>query len=294
MKIICKDLKGPSASIKIQRKNQPLIKKNEKFTSKNIYPKNKKDDLNKLPDINNNGKSPIIMKRRYVNKLEKKNQIKKYNHSRNNISLDKSKNTSKTVNFNNLKNKGIRKFSFHKQKLKIMEDCEDNIDINIYKSNQDLELNKKLLRGLKMSNFKENNKSKKYLPNIIKERQINANSLINVLGSYYKLFNSNKILTNFNNLINPNKDFFENNNFFDKISVLSYIEKKVIIIQRIFKKYLKRKREKIKTNNYYIKKNEPDIFNISLSEEDLSFSEYVNKEGELIEISSENEEMNEI
>jgi hypothetical protein len=113
---------------------------------------------------------------------------------------------------------------------------------------------------------------------------IKGNKNINMPKHGYKLFATTKIINNFNNQINQNKnkeiyticDNNQNNNDNKKIDVLFDIEKKVTKIQKYFRNHLKdeednniKNENKNKNNNVII----DIISDISLSEEELNFSE---------------------
>ena len=113
---------------------------------------------------------------------------------------------------------------------------------------------------------------------------IKGNKNINMPKHGYKLFATTKIINNFNNQINQNKnkeiyticDNNQNNNDNKKIDVLFDIEKKVTKIQKYFRNHLKDEKDnniknenKNKNNNVII----DIISDISLSEEELNFSE---------------------
>jgi hypothetical protein len=111
---------------------------------------------------------------------------------------------------------------------------------------------------------------------------IKGNKNINMPKHGYKLFATTKIINNFNNQINQNKnkeiyticDNNQNNNDNKKIDVLFDIEKKVSKIQKYFRNHLKDEKDnniknENKNNNVII----DIISDISLSEEELNFSE---------------------
>ena len=111
---------------------------------------------------------------------------------------------------------------------------------------------------------------------------IKGNKNINKPKLGYKLFATTKIINNFNNQINQNKnkeiyticDNNQNNNDNKKIDVLFDIEKKVTKIQKYFRNHLKDEEDnniknENKNNNVII----DIISDISLSEEELNFSE---------------------
>ena len=113
---------------------------------------------------------------------------------------------------------------------------------------------------------------------------IKGNKNINMPKHGYKLFATTKIINNFNNQINQNKnkeiyticDNNQNNNDNKKIDVLFDIEKKVTKIQKYFRNHLKdeednniKNENKNKNNNVII----DIISDISLSEEEVNFSE---------------------
>ena len=113
---------------------------------------------------------------------------------------------------------------------------------------------------------------------------IKGNKNINMPKHGYKLFATTKIINNFNNQINQNKnkeiyticDNNQNNNDNKKIDVLFDIEKKVTKIQKYFRNHLKdeednniKNENKNKNSNVII----DIISDISLSEEELNFSE---------------------
>ena len=180
------------------------------------------------------------------------------------------------------------------KKIKLNTNNINNIN-NLYSKNKS---SKKLLSkhsgstyNLKMSqnNMKKKNINISTSGNLgvvrhLDRKIIKGNKNINMPKHGYKLFATTKIINNFNNQINQNKnkeiyticDNNQNNNDNKKIDVLFDIEKKVTKIQKYFRNHLKdeednniKNENKNKNNNVII----DIISDISLSEEELNFSE---------------------
>ena len=178
------------------------------------------------------------------------------------------------------------------KKIKLNTNNINNIN-NLYSKNKS---SKKLLSkhsgstyNLKMSqnNMKKKNINISTSGNLgvvrhLDRKIIKGNKNINMPKHGYKLFATTKIINNFNNQINQNKnkeiyticDNNQNNNDNKKIDVLFDIEKKVSKIQKYFRNHLKDEKDnniknENKNNNVII----DIISDISLSEEELNFSE---------------------
>ena len=192
--------------------------------------------------------------------------------SKNNILNKKIKININNINNNEKKqNKLLSKHSVSSHNLKISPDYNKTKNINNINSNTNIgvvrHLDRKKIKGNKI----------KIKPN-----------------HGYKLFSTTKIINNFNNQINQNKskeiinlceDANNNNNDNEhkKIDLLYEIEEKVSKIQNCFRKHLKEEDNTHKNNennNNNISSNNNNnnqciefISEISLSEEELNFSE---------------------
>lgn len=283
---------------------------------------NKSVNLPKLGDY-----SPLKLKEVYINKFDNVKRIG-HNLSRNKLCIDKSKNIFQTVNikgsknrnnsfnpnnilenqfyfnnnYSNIKTNDISplKMKFDKKLIKELKTKDNYIytenNINNKKDNNTSNMNKNF------KNYIKNNKTHKkintgdsdsrYYTQLFNKRKININknnkSMSNIIGSNYKLFSTTKIINNFNNQRGI-KETTNKNSHNENSSLYHIIEKSVINIQRAFRKNIK-----LKTNKNYLNNKESnfkyfDIDNISLSEEELTFSDLKNKEEE-IEISLESED----
>ena len=211
---------------------------------------------------NNTIKLPILKRKIYINNNLETNEpkINKKYLKKKNISVKKIKINSNNINNLNSKNHGSKKL------------------LSKYGSSYNLKISPNYIKS-KNINL---NASENFGKIINLERKIikgNKNRIISKKG--YKLFTTTKIINNFNNQINQNKNkeiftLCDNNvnNGGKKIDVLFEIEKKVSKIQDCFRKHLEDEKSEIKKNENIRNNNIIDIISdISLSEEELDFSE---------------------
>lgn len=255
------------------------------------YPESliKSKSLNKIKTKNEFNKKNIklpSLKKKYINNnLETKqtNLLKKYlnkNNKKLRISTNNLNNISNFYSKNKNSNKLLSKHSGSSYNLKMSQNYIKTKNININKNT-----NLAVVRHLD-------------------RKVIKGNNSIMMPKHGYKLFTTTKIINNFNNQINQNKNKEiyeitnkqdENHNSEKKLDVLYEIEKKVSKIQNCFRKHLK---EEETTNNENENNNNINdntnnninscnnnivdiISDISLSEEELNFSEedsLINKE----------------
>ena len=230
----------------------------------------------------------------------KSKSLKKSNKIKTNIRLNKSciklptlkKNIYKNNNLEKNNSKLIKQFNKDNSTKKIKVNINNLDNLSLYPKNQS---SKKLISKYRSSyNIKtKNNINLKDIPlntyeNIGKTRHLNRkiikrnkkNKQIIIPKDGYKLFTTTKIINNFNNQINQNKNkeiyaLYKNceNNVGKKLDVLYEIEQKVSKIQNCFRRHLKEEETEEKKNKNIENNNIDIISDISLSEEDLNFSE---------------------
>jgi len=241
--------------IKSNLKNDNILKRknydNQKLNTE--YKKEYPDNLIKCKSLSK------IKSKNFINPNEKTSNIKLPSIVQN-ISKSKSKSNSKN------KSKSIltKKSKNSKVKLKISTENLHNIKNMNKNSNPILPKHCGSSFNLKIkknSIIKTNNSfAKKNFDRKIKTKiKLNIPKKENVQN--YKLYTTTKIINNFNNQFNSTKSKMIQN--VKKLDVLFEIEKNVSKIQRYFRKFLERKY----SNNLNI------ISDISLSEEELSFTE---------------------
>ena len=279
------------------KNNEKIYQKIKKF--KTSF--GKKKILNKNREINLDNKKYTEYEEDYQESLIKSN------------SLNKFKNRNKSIN--NIKNNMSIKLPSLKQHIYINNNINE-IDSNLIKKlHRNKSGNKIKINTKSINNLHINKSSKKLLtkntassynlkinPKFKKSQNINFNTKGNIgvirhldrkklknsknimnPKNGYKLLTTTKIINNFNNQINQNKDeeifTIVNNKNHDnkKIDVLYEIEEKVSKIQNCFRKHLKEEENEENNLTNKINNNNDDILDIisdiSLSEEELNFSE---------------------
>ncbi len=280
------------------------MKNNENKKIKTSLNKNKinhKSNINiKYTDINQyteyEGNSPkTFIKSKSINKIKSKHGInKKKNLSKKMLLLKENTNNSNNETYDSK----LTKNNILNKKIKINT---TNIN-NLYQKNQNKLLSKHSVSSHNLIISPDYNKTKN-INNIntntnigvmrhLDRKKIKGNKIKIKPNHGYKLFSTTKIINNFNNQINQNKnkeiinlceDANNNNNDNEhkKLDLLYKIEEKVSKIQNCFRKHLKEEENTHKNNennNNSISSNNNNqciefISEISLSEEELNFSE---------------------
>ena len=282
--------------VKNYQKITKIKKVKTSLSKKNII--NKNNNIKLVEDLKQNKEYkedyPVsFIKSKSLNKLKIKNGFNIKNNNK--IKLPS---LQKHLHTNANDSKKITKFNIKNSKIKT--NSINNLN-SLYPKNQNSK--KKLISkhngstyNLKMSQ----NYTKTKILNLntsgnlgvvrhLDRKIIKGNKNIKMSKHGYKLFTTTKIINNFNNQINQNKNKeiyticnnnqSQNNNENKKIDFLFDIEKKVSKIQNCFRNHLKNEEENnINININNEKKNNNNniidiISDISLSEEELNFSE---------------------
>ena len=253
-KIMIKDNKTKNNNFKeyLEDNHESLIK------SKSL---NKIKIKNGFNAKNNTIKLPILKRKIYINNNSE------INESKTNKKYLKKNNSVKKIKINTNSINNLYSKNYASKKL-----------LSKYDSSYNLKVNPNYIKSKNININTSGNFGKiRHLDR--KKLKVNKNRIISKKG--YKLFTTTKIINNFNNQINQNKnkEIFTlcNNNINNnrkKIDVLFEIEKKVSKIQDCFRKHLEDEKSKIKKNENIRNNNVIDIISdISLSEEELNFTE---------------------
>ena len=268
----------------LKRKKNERNNNNNNITFGDINEYTENEEINNKMSINKtNHKNGLYLKKSVPIKLPLVKKFIHLNSNENETNISKSIKKSKT-------------------KLKINTNSSNNFNQKKNKQNKLLSKNSESSHNIKISPSQIKTKSiiNSSSTNIGVTRQLNRKLLkgsknkIKPKHVITKLLTTTKIINNFNNQINQNKnkeiinvyndhdnndkkahhDIDNNNDGDKKIDIFYDIEKKVSKIQNIFRKHLKDE-EHSDNNNKEItnKKNIELISEISLSEEELSFSE---------------------
>jgi hypothetical protein len=251
--------------------------KNSLNKSKIIIRDNKANinNFNQITEIQDDDHEPYI-KSKSLNKIKAKVRLNKSSIKLPNI----KKNIFKNQNFEGFKkNSSTKKIKININSISQLYPIHNQNSkklISKYASNYNLKIGK----NMKSKNIHLNTQENTGKIRLLDRKKIKGNKKIIMPKNGYKLFTTTKIINNFNNQINQNKNkeiFSLSNNDNEntggkKLDVLYEIEQKISKIQNCFRNHLKK--EERETKNDHILNNNIDIISdISLSEEELNFSE---------------------
>ena len=241
-------------------------------------------NLRQSPELKDNDNENFIKSKSFnrfkVNKNIKKSLIKLPILKKNiYVNNDRETNNSKIIKKNFLKNNSLKKININTNSISNIYSKDQNSKkkLSKYHSTYNLKLSQNYEKSKKININTTNGNIGKFRHLDRKKLKGNKNKIINKKG--FKLFNTTKIINNFNNQINENKNKEiytlsndnENNNNSKKLDVFYEIEEKVSKIQNCFRNHLKEEENEIKKNE---NNNIIDIISdISLSEEELNFSD---------------------